>query len=247
MTAAGASYRPNAAGKIKTARIGVAVLIGFDSFRGATLQAAGHSAVLVAACFYACAAIFGRRFRGLPPVVVAAGMLTAATIMMAPVALLVDHPWLLSPGWITWGAIAGLAVMSTAIAFTIYFRVLASAGTNILLVTFLIPVSALLLGVFILGERPGWNTAAGMVLILGGLTVIDGRLPMAVRSLWHAAPRPPSTPGAVTPEGCPYHFEKAGEQSFLGDSEGLVEVCLAHAKDVHDPVYLPPQEQHKLP
>lgn len=54
------------------------------------------------------------------------------------------------------------------------------------LVTFLIPVSALILGVFILGETPGWNTLAGMALILSGLAVIDGRLPMAIRSQWHA-------------------------------------------------------------
>ena len=71
----------------------------------------------------------------------------------------------------------GLSAVSTSLAYIIYFRVLAVAGaTNILLVTFLIPASAIFLGVVVLGERPGWNAFGGMALIFMGLIAIDGRL-----------------------------------------------------------------------
>jgi len=95
--------------------------------------------------------------------------------MLAP-ALILEQPWTLIPSAITWGALLGLSVLSTSLAYIIYFRVLATAGsTNILLVTFLIPVSAILLGVLVLGERPGRNAFGGMSLIFVGLIVLDGR------------------------------------------------------------------------
>lgn len=72
--------------------------------------------------------------------------------------------------------------MSTSLAYIIYFRVLAAAGaTHILLVTFLIPISAILLGYAVLGERLDWNAFAGMGLVFVGLAVIDGRLLKALR------------------------------------------------------------------
>ncbi|HSO18212.1 MAG TPA: DMT family transporter [Desulfosarcina sp.] len=157
--------------------IGVAVLIGTESLGGFGAQGLGQLAVLGASCAYACAAIYGRRFRKHDPVVVATGMLCASTIMMLPVALIVERPWQLAPGLPAWAALIGLAAVSTALAYIIYFHVLAAAGaTNILLVTFLIPVSAILLGVLILGERPGWNAFGGMALIFVGLMAIDGRV-----------------------------------------------------------------------
>ncbi len=97
--------------------------------------------------------------------------------MILPLALVMERPWSLSPSGETWGAMLGLALLSTAVAYQIYFRILASAGaTNLLLVTFLIPVSALLLGVLVLGERPQWTAFAGMALIFAGLAAVDGRL-----------------------------------------------------------------------
>ena len=75
--------------------------------------------------------------------------------MLTPVALLVDQSWTLTqPSLAAWAAIAGLAILSTALAYLIFFRILASSGaTNLLLVTFLIPVSAVLLGFLFLGEQ----------------------------------------------------------------------------------------------
>ena len=157
--------------------IGVTVLIGIESLKGFGIEVIGQIAVLGAACSYACAAIYGRRFKDLSPLVVATGMLCSSTIMMTPLALIVDQPWNLSPSVMTLMALFGLAAISTSLAYIIYFRVLATSGpTNILLVTFLIPLSAILLGVTVLGERLGWNAFVGMGMIFIGLIAIDGRL-----------------------------------------------------------------------
>ena len=157
--------------------IGVAVLIGIESLGGFGIEVLGQLAVVGASISYACAAIYGRRFKSMDPVVVSAGMLCGSTVMMLPVALIIEQPWHLSPGAASWAALLGLSAVSTSLAYIIYFRVLAVAGaTNILLVTFLIPASAIFLGVMLLGERPGWNAFAGMALIFMGLIAIDGRL-----------------------------------------------------------------------
>ena len=92
-------------------------------------------------------------------------------------AFIVEQPWNLTPGMITLAAILGLSVISTSLAYILYFRILATSGpTNLLLVTFIIPVIAILLGVMVLGEKLGWNVFGGMTLIFLGLIAIDGRL-----------------------------------------------------------------------
>ncbi len=93
------------------------------------------------------------------------------------VALVIDRPWTFTPDALTWAALLGLSLPGTAIAYVIYFRLLRTAGaTNLMLVTLIIPVTAVLLGIVILGERPGPLTFGGMALILGGLVIIDGRV-----------------------------------------------------------------------
>ena len=157
--------------------LGVVLLIGVESLQGFNLQIAGYLAVLGAAMCYACSAIFGRRFRGLHPVTVTTGMLCCSSVLLVPLALIFEQPFSLHPDLAAWGAILGLSLLSTAAAYMIYFRILASAGaTNILLVTFLIPVSAIFLGVVFLGEHLGWNALGGLLLIFAGLIAIDGRL-----------------------------------------------------------------------
>jgi drug/metabolite transporter (DMT)-like permease len=156
---------------------GAAVMIGPGALGGLGRGVLGQLAVLGAALSYGFAGIFGRRFRGLPPLVPAAGQVTGSTLLVLPLALAVERPWGASPpSAATWGALLGLALLSTAVAYAIYFRILAVAGaTNLLLVTFLIPVSALLLGTLVLGERLGPRDLAGMALIFVGLAAIDGR------------------------------------------------------------------------
>jgi drug/metabolite transporter (DMT)-like permease len=156
---------------------GVTVIIGPAALADLGTHAIAQLAVIVAALSYACAGIFGRRFRGQPPLVTAAGQLTATTALMLPLVLILDRPWQASaPGGAVWGAILGLALLCTALAYVIYFRILATAGaTNLLLVTFLIPVSAIVLGTAFLGERLETQDLGGMALIGLGLAAIDGR------------------------------------------------------------------------
>ena len=156
---------------------GVAVLVGPDILHELGAQGLAQLAVLAAAASYACAGIYGRRFKELPPAVAAAGMVTGTAVMILPLALVLERPWNSSPGMVTWGAVLGLSLLSTALAYLIYFRILAAAGaTNLLLVTFLIPVSALFLGMAVLGERPDWSAFAGLALIFAGLAAVDGRV-----------------------------------------------------------------------
>jgi drug/metabolite transporter (DMT)-like permease len=159
---------------------GVIVLIGPDLLLEAS-SLWGQLACLAAALSYAFAGVYGRRFKALKaePMEVAAGQVTAGTVLILPVMLLADRPWMLAnmPSPSVWLALAGLALLSTALAYVLYFRILAAAGaTNLLLVTFLIPLTAVLLGALVLGERLAPRHFAGMALIGLGLAVMDGRL-----------------------------------------------------------------------
>lgn len=157
---------------------GVTIMIGLEALSGLRLHVLAEIAVLVATVSYALAGIFGRRFKGQPPLVTAAGQVTATTIMMLPIVLIADRPWTLAmPTPTALAAVIGLALLSTALAYVIFFRILAAAGaTNLLLVTLLIPVSALLLGHFVLGEEVALQQVLGMALIGLGLMAIDGRV-----------------------------------------------------------------------
>ena len=118
------------------------------------------------------------------PIEAAAGQVTASTVLILPIMLAVEQPWTLSalPSPAVWAALGGLAVLSTALAYVLYFRILVAAGaTNLLLVTFLIPVTAILLGTAVLGERLAPRHFAGMALIGLGLAVIDGRIARVLR------------------------------------------------------------------
>ena len=157
---------------------GVAVMIGLDSLAGVGHAVWPQLAVLGAAISYAFASVFGRRFRtmGVDPVVTAAGMVTGSSVIPLPCALVFDGWPAAAPGQ-TWLALGVLGVICTGLAYVLYFRVLARAGaTNISLVTFLVPVSAILLGWLFLRETLGIAHVMGIGLIGAGLALIDGRL-----------------------------------------------------------------------
>jgi drug/metabolite transporter (DMT)-like permease len=144
-------------------------------------------AMLAAAFLYAVSGVYGRRFNamGIEPLATAAGMLTASTALLLPAVLVVDRPWQMAvPSLVSIVAILGLALLATALAFILYFRLLATAGaTNLLLVTFLIPVSAIILGATFLAERLEPKHFGGMALIGLGLAAIDRRPFEAARRL----------------------------------------------------------------
>lgn len=175
---------------------GVAVMIGAAAFASLDASILAQLAVLGAALSYGFSGVFGRRFKtmGIPPLATAAGQVTVSSAILLPAALIVDRPWTLampSTGAIV--SLAALGLVSTAFAYLIFFRLLARAGaTNVGLVTFLIPVSAILLGVLVLGETLAVRHVAGMALISAGLVLIDGRLLSGLKarlSIKEPAPR----------------------------------------------------------
>lgn len=186
---------PNRLMGVLAGLVGVAAMIGPDAFGGFGDHLLAELVVLGAPIAYAFAGIYGRRFRGQPPLVTAAGQVTASTVMILPIVLFFDRPWRLEPlGPETITALLGLALLSTALAYVIFFRILATAGaTNILLVTFLVPVSALVLGMAVLGERLDAAHFAGMGMIGLGLALIDGRPLAWLTRLVRGDRRPPSS------------------------------------------------------
>ncbi len=156
---------------------GVYIMLQPELKDGFSWHGLGHVAVLGAAVSYSLAGIFGKRFKKTSPVVNAAGMLICSSVIMLPLVLMTGALGLSRPAAAAVAAVCGLATVSTVVAYLLYFRILASAGaTNVLLVTFLIPVSALLLGVGVLGEVIHLLEYAGMGCIFAGLMVIDGRV-----------------------------------------------------------------------
>ncbi len=160
--------------------VGVAVLVGPSALGLATVPLLPQLACLAAAVSYAFAGVYGRRFRamGVTPLQTAALQVTASTVLMIPIAAVVDRPWTLAvPSMPVVGALVGLAVLCTALGYLLYFEILKRAGaTNLLLVTFLVPVSALILGGLFLDEGLGGGQMWGMALIGLGLAFVDGRL-----------------------------------------------------------------------
>jgi len=172
---------------------GVVVLM---AHAGGSGTLAAQAACLAGALCYALAGVWARRFRGLglTPMAAAFGQVTAAGAMLLPLVLWVDRPWQGGlPPLSVIGALIGLASLSTALAYLLYFRLIASAGAvNALLVTFLIPVSAIGLGVVFLSEALALAHILGMVLIGTGLAVLDGRLwGVFRRPVAPHLPRPP--------------------------------------------------------
>lgn len=165
---------------VVTGFAGVVVMIGGGLRAAGVTPVAAQAACLLAALSYALAGVWGRRFRriGVAPLATAFGQLSMSSLILLPLVVMVDRPWGLPwPGLTVIAALVGLALISTALAYLIYFRLLASAGaTNLLLVTLLIPVSATLLGVGILDETLAPRHILGMAFIAAGLLAIDGRI-----------------------------------------------------------------------
>lgn len=157
---------------------GVAVAIGLHALTTLNLTSLPQLALVAAAISYALAAAFARRvLGGLPPQVAAAGMLTGSSLLMLPTALWIDGPPVLTHGAQVWGALGYLAILSTAGAYLLYYRVLGMAGAgNLSLVTLLTAPVAIVMGALILNEALPLRAYAGFALIALGLLIIDGRL-----------------------------------------------------------------------
>jgi len=156
---------------------GVAVLMGPAAANMHATSLLGMSCFVGAAISYGVSALWLRRFRDTPPMVSAASQLICSSAMMLLPASL-ERAWLLPmPPLPAIGAVLGLAVLSTALAYVLFFRISATAGaTNVMLVTLLIPVTAVGLGAVFLGEAVTLHQIVGALIIASGLLIIDGRL-----------------------------------------------------------------------
>ncbi len=159
---------------------GVVFVIGSGALDGLGTRVLAQLACVAGAFSYAYAGVYARCFEsmGIAPLTAATGQVTASAVLLVPLAVFFDRPWELpSPSLLTWAAILGSAILSTALGYILYFRILSAAGaTNLLLVAFLVPVSAITLGAVLLGEKLQSHHYFGVALIAVGLAVIDGRL-----------------------------------------------------------------------
>ena len=158
--------------------LGVAVLRGFDGNVDAT-QTIGILLCLGACLSYGFAALWGRKYLvGVAPMKSATCQLLCSSLIMVIVVLLVDKPWELNvPSQGTIWSLIALAIFGTALAYIVFFKILDQAGaSNVMLVTLLIPITALLLGNIFLGESIQAKEIIGALIIGSGLIFIDGRL-----------------------------------------------------------------------
>lgn len=165
---------------------GVVAMIGADVLiDSATGHLLGQLAILAATISYALSAVFARRFAraGVVPMTAATGQFVTAALFLVPMEIVIDRPWTLAaPGASALGAVFCLAALSSCLAYIIYYRILATAGAvNLMLVTFLVPVTAILLGTLAFGERLSVHQFLGMAAIGIGLAIIDGRPVTALR------------------------------------------------------------------
>lgn len=170
---------PQRLGGVIIGIVGVVILIGQNpaGSEGTLIPKLG---VLGAGLSYSMGGIFGKRFKadGMDSVVVSTGQLTASFLVLLPISLIIDKPWTLSaPGGDTILALLGLASLSTALAYILYFRLLAGVGAgNVLLVTMIIPFVAVFLGILIFGDPLEAQQMIALGILISGLLVVDGRI-----------------------------------------------------------------------
>ena len=162
---------------------GVSTAIGLSAFKDFDLRSLGQLAVIAGTISYALAGVWARKSLGhLKPQVAAAGMLTGASIVTLPMAYFIEGPLTLDLEPRTWAAISYYAVMATAIAYMLYYRVLGMAGSgNLMLCTLLVAPVAIILGAVVLGEALPLRAYAGFAMLAAGLLILDGRIWQAVK------------------------------------------------------------------
>lgn len=163
---------------------GVATAVGLSALTQFDIRSLGQLAVIGGTISYALAGVWARKtLGGLPPQVAAAGMLTGSSLITLPIAWIVEGPISLSLAPQTWAAIAYYAIIATAVAYLLYYRVLAMAGSgNLMLCTLLVAPIAIVLGAIVLDEALPLQAYAGFALLALGLIILDGRVVKAFQN-----------------------------------------------------------------
>jgi drug/metabolite transporter (DMT)-like permease len=152
---------------------GICLIVGIEAFDAVAGGLVAELAIVAAAICYACAAIFGRNFRGLDPMAPAAGSLLAGAAFLIPASLVMERPWTMAPSAVSVLALLGLAVVSTALAFVIYFRLiqtLGSVGTTAQ--AYLRVPIGVAIGVAVLGERLSPTAWIGLACVVAGVAAM---------------------------------------------------------------------------
>ncbi len=169
---------------------GVVCAVGVNALRAFDITSLGQLAIVASSLSYALAGVWARkRLQGLSPVVAAAGMLTGSTLIALPLAVFAEGGIAFDLTARTWGALMYVSLIATALAYLLYYRVLAVAGSgNVMLVTLLLVPVAIIAGAVVLGETLQPSAYAGFALLALGLLVLDGRV-WTKKALAKPAPR----------------------------------------------------------
>ncbi|HEY0124328.1 MAG TPA: EamA family transporter [Rhizobium sp.] len=158
---------------------GICFIIGFDALNGFGRQLPAQLAVVAASVCYAGAALFGRNFKGLDPMMPAGGSLLCGAVILIPISLVVDRPWTLAPSMASILALLALAILSTALAFSIYFRLIQTLGSlGTTAQAYLRVPIGVAIGVVFLGEPLTPTAGIGLVCVIIGVMAMT----MAPRS-----------------------------------------------------------------
>jgi drug/metabolite transporter (DMT)-like permease len=153
--------------------VGIGLIVGTEALGGLGQQLWAQLAIIVATISYAGAAIFGRGFKGLDPMIPAAGSMLCGAVMLVPLSLVVDRPWTLAPSAASILALLGLSIFSTALAFVIYFRLLHTLGSvgTTSQAYLRVPIGVGIGAVF-LGESLGPAVWVGMGFVVAGVAAM---------------------------------------------------------------------------
>ena len=152
---------------------GIALVVGPSALQGVGTHLVAQLAILAATLCYACAAIFGRSFGTLHPLVPATGSMISGAVILTPMSLIFEHPWTLTPSTASLLALFCLAVFSTAMAFILYFYLLRALGSvGVTAQAYLRVPVGVFLGIVFLGETLTVNAMIGLVLVVGGVAAM---------------------------------------------------------------------------
>jgi len=163
--------------------IGISLIIGLEAFNGIGKELVAQLAIVAATISYAAAAIFGKGFKNLDPMMPAAGSMLCGAVILIPVSLVVDRPWTLAPSAHSLLALLGLAVFSTALAFVIYFRLINTLGTvGTTSQAYLRVPIGVGIGVLFLGESLASTAWIGLICVIAGVAAmtLPGRKKAAI-------------------------------------------------------------------
>jgi drug/metabolite transporter (DMT)-like permease len=174
------AHRQSATGRqsfgVISGMIGICLIVGVQALSGMGRQLTAELAIIAATVCYAGAAVFGRSFQGLDPMLPATGSLLCGAIVLIPISLIVDHPWTLAPSGRSILGLLCLSIFSTALAFTIYFRLIQTLGpVGATSQAYLrVPIGVAISVVF-LGETLSPATLAGLVCVIAGVAAMTFR------------------------------------------------------------------------